>query len=1109
MPRRAAGFGVLVGWLLLIGGAGAAVSPPASASPRAPRNSPLVSFLKTHPLATATGGLVLGLLVVLPLADRWLLWKRPLWLLRLPDRGLLLPYAWDFDAQSPKVLPVLSRLFLFLKHRPRVLDAWVADHKTTIEQRFSALATVEQRRHHLGLPVMVGQRLEPELTPERLKALEAVGGLMLISGEGGVGKTSLAVRIAGWALAGELTGRPAVPVLVEADLRGEESLLSRVRGTLAGLCEHRGTEGGTPPPSLPLVRALLERRRLLVILDHFSELADESRLRLSPTADDVPSAWTIVTSRRQENFGGKGMLHLRPQRLTADRLHRFFVDYLALIGKEESLDFDLHQRAVARLDQITAGLVDERRGITVLLAKLYIDVVLTERRGAGGGVLPASVPALMLTYVRQINDAIPEAERQPRQLVVRALQHLAQASEESLFRPRAVRREVALRALARASAERQGREAEEGNHAPCDGVELRKYLVERLLLVEEIADGETLRLMLDPLADYLAALGWLRQLDREGDGAWERFFTHTLPAKGSEAEILARGFLRALYDSAVHAADPAVLGLEVAPERVARLAERAAIDPQRIALEREKRRLRRLIDDLAEPDQAVRLKAIEELCGRRSADPLVIEALRGVLANVDQAMEVRQAAAIALAAQGGLEAARALAAIAETPLPAVAHPSGEVALRRTVLEGLGLALAGLRELGRETPAGSSQARERERAERQRLLRILEEGLRADALDLLVAGEEGWAEHDRRLPLLQGASRGLQLAAAAELPLLGSGPGRVVPMLTLTALREGEGLRIRTEVVEVPVWKLPLPELPGAGPQQLELVLVPGGDHALGSPEDEAARDVYTQFRQKCEGVNVEAQRRVSLKPFALVRHPLTQAQWRAVACLPEEAAEISERPGTADAKGLWEAHAQLGGLAVDSVSWNACQEWLRRLNRWLKEQWSELGGTGEAPHLALPSESQWEAACRAGAATPFHFGDTLDASWANFDANAIYGPGRKGLYRQRPAPAGAYGLVNRWGLAELHGQLLEWCADQWHRDPLEGAAGDGSPLEGPDLELEGNQEQAYRLLRGGSWIGDPVFVRAAMRYSSLPVGLDSSVGVRPGCFSPPGLLLYP
>ena len=84
----------------------------------------------------------------------------------------------------------------------------------------------------------------------------------------------------------------------------------------------------------------------------------------------------------------------------------------------EDWDNESLARAVSHLEQITAGLVDEQRGITVLLAKLYIDVVLFERRGAGGGVLPTSVPALMLTYVRKINDTIPDAERQPPELVV-------------------------------------------------------------------------------------------------------------------------------------------------------------------------------------------------------------------------------------------------------------------------------------------------------------------------------------------------------------------------------------------------------------------------------------------------------------------------------------------------------------------------------------------------------------------------------------------------------------------------------------------------------------------------------------------------------------------
>jgi len=863
-----------------------------------------------------------------------------------------------------------------------------------------------------------------------------------------------------------------------------------VRSTLLTLTEHRGSEGTALAPTLPLVQALMERRRLVVILDHFSELGDESRQRLLPTSDDFPSAWAIVTSRREESFGGKVVLHLRPQRLTADRLWPFFTDYLRLVQAEEALDFDLHERAVGRLREITAGIVDEQQAITVLLAKLYIDVVLAERRGAGGSLLPASVPALMLTYIRQINAAIPEADRQPRELVVRALQHLAQASEERLFRPRAVRREVALRALARASAEREGMEAEEGSHLPRGGVELLRYLVDRLLLVEESPDGEALRLVLDPLADYLAALGWLRQLDREGDGAWEEFLTKTLPAKGSEDAALAQGFLRALYDSAVHAADPAVLGLEIEPPVVAKLAERAAIDPARIALERERRRLRRLIDDLAEPDLAVRLQAIEELCRRRSREPMVTTALGRVLMSEQQDQEVRQAAAIALAAQGGVPAARALAELVDSPSPDGTVAAGAVALRRTALEGLGLALAGLRE--------ASQAKAREEMRQ----------LHADALDLLVEDEEGWAEHDLRLPLLQGASRGLQLAASSDLPLLGSGAGRKVPMLTLTARKEGQALRIRTEVVTPAVWRLPLPD-----GEQLELVVVEGGVYDIGSPDApvaEEGRDWYANQRDGCKNVNVEAERTVRLERFAMARHAITKAQWRAVAELPQVEKELNPTPGSFKPDGLWETHGQPGALPVDSISWNDCKEWLQRFNSWLTSEWSSQGGQGEPPQLSLPGEVQWEAACRAGAATPFHFGDVLDAAWANFDGGYTYGPGRKGVYRQRPVPVGFFGLVSRWGLAELHGQLFEWCGDQWHPDPKgEGWPSDGQPWEGVDSALEAlaTAQKEWKLLRGGSWFDGPRGCRAANRNSNNPADISTSDGVRPCCLLPPGSLL--
>jgi formylglycine-generating enzyme required for sulfatase activity len=404
-----------------------------------------------------------------------------------------------------------------------------------------------------------------------------------------------------------------------------------------------------------------------------------------------------------------------------------------------------------------------------------------------------------------------------------------------------------------------------------------------------------------------------------------------------------------------------------------------------------------------------------------------------------------------------------------------------VGLRRQAVECLGLLAS----------------RSHDGQQRQRIEAFLEAQLRGSSLDLLIAGEADWTEHDRRLPLLQGAARALQLAAAVDLPLLGHGPGRVVPMLSLTALDGGDGLMMRTEVVKPVVWKLPLP----AG-EQLELVLVQGGDYRIGSPQSEEGREIYTHIFQNCEGVDVEAQRRVEIKDFALARQAITQAQWRAVASLPRLEHDLDPNPGSFEAIDLWEAHGQPGGLPVHSVSWNDCQEWLRRLNRWLLEQWPQLGGQGVPPQLALPGEGQWEVACRAGATTPFHFGPIVDSTWANFDGGYSYGPSRKGSYRQRPVPLGSFGLVNRWGLAEMHGQIWEWCGDQWHPDPIgEGWPSDGQPWQGLDLSLEEpvTSQLNCRLLRGGSWFHDPRDCRSAFRDYNPPDYRDGTIGFRVCC----------
>jgi formylglycine-generating enzyme required for sulfatase activity len=444
----------------------------------------------------------------------------------------------------------------------------------------------------------------------------------------------------------------------------------------------------------------------------------------------------------------------------------------------------------------------------------------------------------------------------------------------------------------------------------------------------------------------------------------------------------------------------------------------------------------------------------------------------GLVRNDKQPEELRSDGLVVLALFGR-----------ETQVEEIYQDAGlPVALRRLATECLGLVAS-------RSPAGQ---------QRQRIEAFLETQLRGDRLDLLITGEAGWAEHDRRLPLPQGAARALQLAAAADLPLLGNGTGRLVPMLTLTALQKGEGLHLRSEVLEREVCKLPLP----AG-EQLELVGVPGGAYPIGSPQTEDDRDFYIAFYPNCEGVNFEAQRQLQLEEFAMARQAITQSQWRAVASLPRLERDLDPNPGGFAAKNLWEAHGQPGGLPVDSVSWHDCQEWLRRLNRWLQEQWPQLGGQGVPPLLALPGEGQWEVACRAGASTPFHFGDTLDTSWANFRGDFTYGAGRNGPNRQRPLPVGSFGLVNHWGLAELHGQLWEWCGDQWQPDPIgEGWPSDGRPWQGLVPIQEGSGRSPFksaRLLRGGSWGGISRNSRSAYRNGTHPDNRSSIIGFRVCC----------
>ncbi|MCG6133436.1 MAG: formylglycine-generating enzyme family protein [Nostoc sp. LLA-1] len=228
---------------------------------------------------------------------------------------------------------------------------------------------------------------------------------------------------------------------------------------------------------------------------------------------------------------------------------------------------------------------------------------------------------------------------------------------------------------------------------------------------------------------------------------------------------------------------------------------------------------------------------------------------------------------------------------------------------------------------------------------------------------------------------------------------------------------------------------------------LDMVLIPGGSFIMGAPEtEEESRD------------NERPQYEVTVPTFFMGKYLVTQAQWRAVAALPQVNTKLNPEP----------SRFKGDKRPVEKVSWYDAVEFCSRLASHTKRQYR------------LPSEAEWEYACRAGTTTPFHFGETITSELANYHANYIYGAGIKGKYLEETTEVGSFGVANAFGLYDMHGNVWEWCLDDWHRN-YEGALKDGSPWFKKDNNLY--QKQGSSLLRGGSWYSIPVDCRSAYRSS--------------------------
>ena len=252
---------------------------------------------------------------------------------------------------------------------------------------------------------------------------------------------------------------------------------------------------------------------------------------------------------------------------------------------------------------------------------------------------------------------------------------------------------------------------------------------------------------------------------------------------------------------------------------------------------------------------------------------------------------------------------------------------------------------------------------------------------------------------------------------------------------------------------------------------LEMMRIPAGRFLMGSPKDELDR-------LPSEG----PQHEVAVSQFFMARYLITQAQWRVVAFMPQVNIELKLNP--ANFKG--------SRLPVEQVSWNEAVEFCDRLTLHTNRQYR------------LPTEAEWEYACRAGTTTPFHFGETIMTDLANYQGTdweyegktypGFYGAGPNGEYRQQTTPVNQFDISNVFGLCEMHGNVWEWCQDHWHEN-YEGAPIDGSAW------LTDNKE-ANRLLRGGSWNAYPRNCRSAYRLNNSPDNRVNNLGFRVSCSAP-------
>lgn len=431
------------------------------------------------------------------------------------------------------------RIFLFdLQYHPRVLDDWVKTNLETARRQFENKQTVKQRNIYVPtIPVILNGDSIPELTPKDLRhKFSESRETLLIWGEGGSGKTTLACQLAKWAMADDPEQRLCpnhrmLPILIDQELSDEagnqqQVLMEAIHGQLRDLIE------AVKPISEELLEYLLRERRLLVIVDGYSEMRPATRNKIKPELPSFVANALIVTSRSDESLGGVNKTIIQMMRVHSNKLAEFLQVYVNKKGKQDlfKTDQELFQACIQ-----LSKLVGER-DITVLLAKLYADQLIATEADQMTRNLPDNIPDLMLSYLNQINYQLVEKglENHLDNLTVhRVAKVIAWECLKQTYRSTTVPLDTLLKVLGEQWGEEQAK-----THL--------KYLENSLHIVETVKPSEDqIRFSLDPLAEFLAGL-YLVDLYKDNEKLWTEFLVQADAQPGAPESI--KGFLQAVQD---------------------------------------------------------------------------------------------------------------------------------------------------------------------------------------------------------------------------------------------------------------------------------------------------------------------------------------------------------------------------------------------------------------------------------------------------------------------------------------------------------------------------------------------------------------------------------